>query len=229
MQGRGHTPPALQQQGLTLAELEEVAAEAQIDVARLRAAANDLDVRKSARPAGAAARLAGAPLHIQVQRILPFEVDDETLQILVGRIDSLMGDAGESRFAGRIFTWTVSTNSGRRLNVRVSAHRGTTSIDIEERYSEFAGGLFGGVMGGVGGGVGLGAGGAVAGALGSVALAVAIPAVVIGGSYAVCRLGFGAYVRRRARRLNASCDAVALYLTDVHEDDSANSSDRDVR
>jgi hypothetical protein len=62
-----------------------------------------------------------------------------------------------------------------------------------------------------------------------VALAVAIPAVVIGGSYAACRLGFGAYVRRRARLLNAGSDAVAVFLTDVHEDESAKTSDTDVR
>jgi hypothetical protein len=76
----------------------------------------------------------------------------------------------------------------------------------------------------VGGGVGLGAGGAVASVVGSAALAVAIPAVVIGGSYAACRIGFGAYVQRRARRLNAICDEVARHLADAHEENSMQDS-----
>jgi hypothetical protein len=220
----GQRPSVRQPQGLTLAELEEVAAEAQIDVARLREAAYELDVLKSTRPAGTAARLAGAPLRLDIRRVLPFEVDEAGLQGLVGMIGSATGDVGEPHFVGRTFVWNASTNAGRRLSVRVSAQRGSTSIELEERYGELAGGLFGGVLGGVGGGVGLGAGGALAGVLGSAALAVVIPAVVIGGSYTACRLGFGAYVRRRAQRLNAVCDEVARYLGDAHEESSRQDS-----
>lgn len=222
VQGQGQV--TRQPQGLTLAELEEVAAEAEIDVARLREAAHALDVLKSARPAGAAARLAGAPLRIDIRRILPFEVDESELEGLIGLLGSATDDAGEPRFVGRAFTWSASTNSGRRLNARVTPQRGSTSVELEERYGELAGGLFGGILGGVGGGVGLGAGGAVAGIVGSAALAVAIPAVVIGGSYAACRMGFGAYVRRRARRLNAICDEVARHLADAHGERSRQDS-----
>jgi hypothetical protein len=214
---QGQRGVARQPQGLTLAELEEVAAEAQIDVGRLREAAHELDVLKSTRPAGAIARLAGGPLRIDIRRILPFEVDESELQGLIGMMGSATGDAGEPRFVGRTFAWSASTNAGRRLTVRVMSQRGSTSIELEERYGELAGGLFGGVLGGVGGGVGLGAGGAVASIVGSAALAVALPAVVIGGSYAACRIGFGAYVQRRAHRLNAVCDEVARYLVDAHE------------
>jgi hypothetical protein len=96
-----------------------------------------------------------------------------------------------------------------------------TSKDPHARYGELAGGLFGGVLGGVGGGVGVGAGSTVASALGSVALAVAIPAAVIGGSYAACRLGFGAYVRSRARQLNAICERIVRDLSVSHEDEDA--------
>jgi hypothetical protein len=137
-----------QPRGLTLAELDEVAAEAQIDVARLREAAHELDVVKSTRPAGTAARLAGAPLRIDIRRILPFEVDESELQGLIGMMGFATGDAGEPRFVGRTFTWSASTNAGRRLSVRVASQRGSTSIELEERYGELAGGLFGGVLGG---------------------------------------------------------------------------------
>lgn len=210
----GRATAARPAQGLTLRELEQVAAEAHIDVARLRQAARELELERSTRPAGVAARLAGAPMRVRVERTLPFEVDEAALQRLVLSVGSAMDEAGESRFVGHAFTWTASTNAGRRTTVSVAAHRGTTTIQIEERYGEFAGGLFGGVLGGVGGGVGLGAGGAVAGAMGSVALAVAIPAAVIGGSYLACRFGYRAYIRRRARHLNGLCERIAGDLTE---------------
>jgi hypothetical protein len=69
-------PARRQTPGLTLAELEDIAAEAHIDVARLRAAAHELELERTARPAGAAARLAGGPLRMRVERVLPFEVDE---------------------------------------------------------------------------------------------------------------------------------------------------------
>jgi hypothetical protein len=210
-QGRG--PAARQAHGLTLAELEEVAAEAQIDVARLRAAAHELEVERSSRSAGIGARLAGGPLRVQIERTLPLEVSDAALQRLVMTIGAAADETGEPRFVGRTFTWTASTNTGRRTSVRVNVHAGSTSIHVEERYGELAGGLFGGVLGGVGGGVGIG-GGTVAGAFGSVALAFAIPAAVIGGSYAACRIGFSAYVRRRARQLNMMCERIVGDLTE---------------
>lgn len=209
---QSRAPAARQAQGLTLAELEEVAAEAHIDVARLRTAARELEMERATRPAGVAARLAGGPLRVHVERVLPFEVEDTALQQLVMSIGAAAGDDGEARFAGRTFTWTASTNAGRRTSVRVNVHGGTTTIHVEERYGELAGGLFGGVLGGVGGGVGLGAGGALAAALGSTALAIAIPAAVIGGSYAACRAGFSAWVRRRARQLDAMCDQIVRDL-----------------
>ncbi|HEX2165905.1 MAG TPA: hypothetical protein VHG09_01585 [Longimicrobiales bacterium] len=153
-------------------------------------------------------------MRISVERTLPFEVDEPALQRLVLSVGSAMDEAGESRFVGSTFTWSASTNSGRRTEVSVAVHRGATTIRIEERYGELAGGLFGGVLGGVGGGVGLGAGGAVAGAMGSLALAVAFPALVIGGSYLACRFGYREYVRRRARHLNVLCERIAEDLKD---------------
>lgn len=189
-------------QGMTLAQLEDIAAESHIDVARLRQAARELDLERTTQPATPLDHLAGAPLRIHVERTLPFEVDEKDLGLVASSISNASGDVGDSRLVGRTFTWTASTNSGRRTEVRVSVHRGTTNVRIDERYGELAGGLFGGVLGGVGGGAGIGGGAAVASALGSVALAVAIPATVIAGSYAACHFGFKAYVRRRVRHID---------------------------
>lgn len=221
----GVPAPGPRAHGLTLAELEEVAAEAHIDVGRLRDAARELEATNATRPSTPAAHLAGAPLRNHVERTLPFEADDQALQALVMSMGSLTGGRGEPRFVGRTFTWTASTNSGRHLEVQVSVQRGSTTIRLVERYGELAGGLFGGVIGGVGGGVGIGGGTAVASALGSVALGVAIPVAVVAGSYAACRFGYAAYVRHRARTLEELCDRIAQDLTASHEDEFPADSD----
>ena len=208
-------PAVTQPRGLTLAELESVASEAGIDIARLRRAARELDVQQAAVPAGPLARLAGSPLRHRVERTLPFEVDEAALQRLAVKLGTITGDAGEPRLLGRAVAWSASTHGGRRTELSVSAARGTTTVVIEERYGELAGGMFGGVLGGVGGGVGIGGGTAIASALGSVAAAVAIPVAIAGGAYAACRAGYRAYVRRRMKRLHAMCDAIEQELSET--------------
>jgi hypothetical protein len=209
--------PARRTTGLTLAELEDVAREAGIDVARLRDAARELSERQSAGPAGAIARLAGAPLRVRIERTLPFEIDDAALERLVMTVGSALDESGDTQIVGRTFVWKFGSNAGRRTEVRVSVDRGTTVVRIEERYGELAGGLYGGVLGGVGGGVGLGAGVGTGVALGSTALAFALPALVIGGSYAACRAGLRAYVRNRSLKLSALTDTIVRDLNGPRE------------
>jgi hypothetical protein len=200
-----------------LAELEEVAAEAGIDVAQLRQAAHELDTEQALQPRGTAARLAGAPLRGRCVRTLPFEVDDAALGALVQALSAITDDAGEARQVGRTFTWRVSRSGGRRTDVHVSVRGGATTVQVEERYAEFAGGLFGGVIGGVGGGAGIGGGTAIGAAAGSLALGIAIPAAVIAGSYAACRAGFAAYVRRRSVEIDRMCEQIVQELTALHD------------
>ena len=213
---QGHAPAPVRQQGLTLAQLEEIAAEAQIDVARLRQAAHELDMG-AMRPTGTGARLAGAPLRLRSERTLPFELDPNEFGAIPGSIGGFTGEEGTSSLIGRTFTWNAHAPSGRRLEVRVSVQKGRTHIAVAERYTELAAGLFGGTLGGVGGGVGIGAGAALGATLGSAAFAVAFPIAVIGGTYAACRFGYGAYVRRRADQVNALCERLVDDLTSLHD------------
>lgn len=218
----GPLPARVRTEGLTLAQLEEIAAEAHIDVDRLRRAARELDAERSAHPEGIVGRLAGAPLRIQVERTLPFEVDADSVSVLVASLGSITGDAGESRLVGRSWSWSASVSSGRRLEIGISLHRGTTRILIQERYGELAGGLFGGVGGGAGVPTGFLLGGMVAskvsaGLLATISLAVAIPATVLGGAYLACRTGFRAYVRRRARAIGSIADRLVRELTALHQ------------
>lgn len=214
LQGSGVKP--VRQQGLTLAQLEEIAAEAQIDVARLRQAASELD-RGALRPSGVAGRFAGAPFRIQVERTLGFELDPDELGMLVHSIDGYAGEAGKTNQVGRTFTWSAHATSGRRTEVRVTVQRGRTLIWVGERFGEVAGGVFGGILGGVGGGAGIGGGVGIASALGMPALAVALPVAIVAGTYAACRVGYGLYVRNRAGRVDELCERIVQDLTALHD------------
>jgi hypothetical protein len=208
---QGTAPAGRVPQGLTLAQLEEIAGEAQIDVARLRQAARELDTGVL-RPASLAARAAGAPFRISVEETLPFEIDADELGTLVHGISDFTGESGKPTLVGRTFTWDAHRNSGRRMQVRVSVGRGATHVRIEERYGEVAGGLFGGVLGGFGGAsIGVGA------ALGSAAGAVLLPVGVVTGGFLACRAGYRAWVRGRGRSVAELCERIVADLTALHD------------
>ncbi len=198
--------------GFTLAQIEEIAQEAQIDVDRLRQAARDLD-RGAIRPAGPMERLAGAPFRLRVERSLPFEMDASEFGNLVSSIAMYMDDAGTANLVGRTFTWSSKATSGRNTELRVTAQKGRTHVWVGERYTEVAAGVFGGILGGAG----VGGGAGIAAALGTPALAFVAPFAVVGGVYAACRIGYTAYVRSRARSIEDLCDRIARDLTAMHE------------
>lgn len=186
--------------GLTLAELEDIAREAGLDVGMLRQAASELDTTSPIATVGE--KLAGGPLRIVLERTLPIEASEAVYINLVPIIESACGGAGHLSHMARTFTWNATRpNTGRTHQVRVSVRAGQTSIRIEESYGTLVGGLFGGVLGGVGGGVGLGAGPAIGFALHSIALAVALPVFVLGATYASIRYGYKAFTANRRRVL----------------------------
>lgn len=187
--------------GLTLPELEEIAAEAGLDVQLLRQAATELDRQPVGEP-GLAEALAGAPTRVLLERTLPFEVPDSAFGPLVPLIQIGADAPGQASQVGRSLTWhSQNPSNPRTLQVLVSVTDGATTIRIEERYGGLAGGLFGGIMGGVGGGVGIGVGGTLGGILGSAAMAVAFPVAILGASYVGARMIFRSIVRRRTRVL----------------------------
>jgi hypothetical protein len=200
--------------GLTLDELEEIAGEAGLDVELLRQAATELET-SSALPKNAGEKLAGGPLRIVIERTLPFEAPETNFIVLIPGIENAFGGPGQLGQVGRTFSWHASrANSGRTQQVRVSIRTGQTTIRIEESYGGLVGGLYGGVLGGVGGGVGLGAGPAIGIALHSIALAFALPVLIISGTYASVRYGYKAFIENRRRVL----DRLMQDITDVLSD-----------
>jgi len=200
-------PSAPDPAGLTLSELEDIASEAGIDPELLRRAANELHVL---RPPSLGSRLAGAPMAIEIERIIQGELPRDRLEELVPTIQAATAGQGTASAVGRTLTWSSRTESNTSAQqVLVTVREGQTLIRIEESFGGLAGGLFGGIMGGVGGGVGLGLGGALAGVLGSVAVGIALPVTVLAGSYALARSIFSAQVRRRKAAAHALVERLA--------------------
>ena len=200
-------PAAPDPAGLTLGELADIAAEAGIDPALLRRAANELHVLE---PPTLGSRLAGAPVAIRIERIVDGEFPEDRLEELVPIMQAATAGQGTASAVGRTLTWSSRTESNTSAQqVLVSARDGRTLIRIEESFGGLAGGLFGGIVGGVGGGVGFGLGGGLAAALGFGAGVVAFPIAIIGGSYWLARAIFKAQVQRRQAQAHALVDRLA--------------------
>jgi hypothetical protein len=197
--------------GLTLAELEAIASEAGLDPALMRRAARDLAASKPLRSGG----ILGAPLSIAIERTLPFEISEAAFGRLLTTIEAA-GGPGQANQIGQTFSWqSRRAESGRSMQLRVSVADGATTISVEENFGSLAGGLFGGVLGGVGGGFGIAGGTAIGIALHSVALALGLPALVIGTTFLSLRAGFKRYVRKRYSILQRLLDDLESGLRDA--------------
>jgi hypothetical protein len=194
--------------GLTLAELEEIAAEAGIDPRHLQRAAKEVDTRAAPLGGEGVDRLIGAPLTLKFERSLPGELPEDRFESLLPDIQDAAEGYGQPSLLGHTLTWqSTSPTSDRTLQVTASSRDGRTRIRIEERSSQLAAQLFGGIVGGVGGGVGLGVGvGVGIGALQSARFAVAWPVGVITGSFLIARAFYRSAVRRRQRVLRDLLD-----------------------
>ena len=191
-------PSAPDPTGLTLAELQEIAVEAGIDPGLLQDAAHELETH---RPTTLDARLAGAPIRLEVERIVPGELPHERLQDLVPTIQRGTAGQGTATAVGRTLTWSSTTDSNNSSQqVLITVRNGETLIRVEETLGGVCGGLFGGIMGGLGGGAGFGVGGALSASLGLGVGLVAIPLAAVTGSYFLARTIYKAVARgRRAR------------------------------
>jgi hypothetical protein len=191
------TPTVRDPSGLTLRELEEIAAEAGLDPGMLRQAAAELEAGRDPGFSGRVGRLAGAPLKLVFERVVPGEVSEAAFPELLHLVHSAADLPGQASQVGRTFSWTSSDPSNlRQLHVLVAASGGNTRIRIEERYLGLAGAVFGGGLGGAGFGVG--------GAVGGVIGAALVGSVVAGLGIAATVIGLSAFGARRVYRLVVS-------------------------
>jgi len=212
--------------GLTLSELEEIAAEAGIDPRYLRRAATDIDAGGSTLSSGKASYFFGAPLTIELERTLAGEFPEEEFSLLVPDVQQAAGGHGQTSALGKVFTWQSSTPQGERsLQVTVTSSDGRTRIRIEERLSTLAGNLFGRMVGGGGGGIGLGVGLGVGAGLQSAAFAILWPVSIIGGAYLLARSIYTSTARKRQRVLRDLLDRLTERIEDVLSKQSSLLSD----
>lgn len=202
--------------GLTLRELEEIAAEAGIDPQLLRRAASELDAGE-APPTTVLDRVMGASPTILFERRVPGRLSPAGLEAIVVEIQSALGVLGQPSLVGNTLTWRSETpNNTRSLQIVVASRAGETYIRIEEQLNQLAGGLFGGLMGGVGCGVGFGVGfGVGLGALGSVLFAATFPPGVIAASYVAARISFTTVARQRRAILGDLVQRLSDAVTDA--------------
>ena len=203
-------PSAADPEGLTLAELAEIAREAGIDPNLLRRAAAEVENRTPANTWGE--KIAGAPIGISIERTVPGELPPDRFDAIIPLIQRATEGQGTASAVGKTLTWSSRTDGNTAVQqVLVASRDGETLIRVEERFSGLAGGLFGGIVGGVGVGVGVGAGGALGGILGSALLGITLPVAVICGSYAGARAIYTRIVRRRESAAVRLVDEIATY------------------
>jgi hypothetical protein len=215
LERKGTTLPA-RADGPTLSDLEAIASEAGINAAAIRQAARELDSASGLVEAESpiSRGVLGAPLALELERVVYGEVPDSVLERLIPSIQRASDGVGQPSLFGRTLTWqSTDANKARTLNLTVSVGRGEIRLVVEERYGNLAGGLFGGLIAGIGGGVGLPVGlGVGLGALGSALFATVFPVAIIGGSFALARSIYSNFVKRRIKTLRRLMDELVAIV-----------------
>lgn len=125
--------------GLSLAELEEAARVAGLDPSLVAAAAAEVDAAP-----GPDRTLAGAPVEVVRQRVVPGPIGDDAWAQMVGAMRSEFGQAGMAGQVGRLREWTLISGGAKngtttRLTVEPTADgtRVTLSRSVREAVFGF--------------------------------------------------------------------------------------------
>jgi hypothetical protein len=118
--------------GLTLAEIEQVAAEAGIDPRYVRSAATE-----SLRPEspGTKSNILGGPLALEEERVFHGEVTHEQWEAIVQEIRRTFGQSGTATQLGTALEWSTSTEDA---YVSVSPRRGRTRVQVTQQHGGVA-------------------------------------------------------------------------------------------
>ncbi|MDH3270563.1 MAG: hypothetical protein OEN56_04480 [Gemmatimonadota bacterium] len=203
-----HREPSAPAAGVTLAELEEIAAEAGIDPTYLRRAAMEVDAGTSDPTVWT--KVAGDELVLVREITLPGEFGVTGFERIVAAIQAASSEHGQPSLMGRTLTWRAETASKTRtIQIVVSSRDGKTNIRAEENLMQMASGLFGGITAGAGIGVGMGFGLPIGlNVLGSVLFAVAAPVGTVALSYIATRAIYRSIVEGRRRGMNKLFEAI---------------------
>jgi hypothetical protein len=128
--------------GLSLRELEAAAAEAGIDVALVRRAAEEVAVTgpPPPPPAPISGGALGAPLRLVHERTVPGEAGGGAWEDEVDEIRRQLGVRGTVEATGRQLVWTSAQK--RKLRVTIASRGGRRIVRVEEQLGDLGGGLF---------------------------------------------------------------------------------------
>jgi hypothetical protein len=189
-------------EGLSLRELEEIAAEAGIDPQHLRRAALEIDAVRD-QPTRWTTLLGENPT-VAAGAVVPGELVPEDFELLIPIIQQTMREHGQPSLLGRTLTWRAEVGQKERsIQVVVTSRDGETTLQAEERLQRLAGAIFGGGVAGGGSGIGVGFGLPLAlNVLGSPLLAFAFPLGAMALGWMGAREIFRRIVRKRRKVLS---------------------------
>lgn len=113
--------------GLSLAELQQLAAEAGIDPRYVATAAAELT---GGGESGDQVNFWGGPLSLTLERVVEGEIDEVVWEDMVAKIRQAFKDTGKVRSWGHSMEWTHSGRSEVRAHVTVTPRDGRTSIQV---------------------------------------------------------------------------------------------------
>lgn len=183
-------------QGLSLTELEEIAAEAGIDVAHLRQAALEVDL---APEAGRGEWWRGGETRVVLETVVPGIIPESRLQRAVQAIEDVLEERGHTSYLGKTLTWRTEMVQGkvRASSVSLTPENGQTRIRVDEDLKMVSQSSHGGFTWGGGFGVGMGVGLPVAMAAGAPLLAAGFLAGAMTIGFMGARAFFRNYVAKR--------------------------------
>ena len=123
--------------GLTLAELEQIAAEVGIDPAFVKTAATELEEGRT----DTDFHFWGGPLSVDLERIVEGEVSEAKWEEIVMEIRLIFGAAGQTGQLGRSLEWIHRDQTGERAHVTLTPMAGQTRIRIFTRMTDWAVGI----------------------------------------------------------------------------------------
>lgn len=194
--------PAAPGDGLTKADLEQVAREAGIDPAFVgQAIAESAIESPDTRPSA----LLGEAKTLELVEVIEGEIGPDAIDRMLEEVQRAFADGGHITRTERSATWSASrTLASSRLSslvVAITARDGRTEIRITEKLDSLSTALFAGLAVG-GGGVGVAVSGAIGmGELGAPLVFVGGAVAAVGGFYGLARTLYSRSARKRRREL----------------------------
>lgn len=190
---------ALPAYGLTLEELQQIAAESGLDPRLVATAANELE-RRGGR-GGFLTQLTG-PLSIQQERTLPGELTEAQWEAMVAEIRQSYDAVGTPGKLGQTFEWTFRNPRGQQLQVSATPRDGKTHLRVYAHYARSALSFYAPLLSMA---LAIGINLSVAAdfpAAGGIAFSLALLASL----FMVARFAFGHYAARQERKANRLLD-----------------------